>query len=92
MKKRWIKEKNENIEYEKKVFRKEMEDLIIMKDGIGVDIERKVFYGERFKENINGKDLVKGIIKKMKRKMKIGMMGGLKGVEEKEEKILKKKV
>ncbi len=58
MKQSWLNAHNANIAYENPVFRKALEDFLILPDGIGVDIASKVFYGERFPANLNGTDFV----------------------------------
>ncbi len=49
MKQSWLNAHNANIAYENPVFRKALEDFLILPDGIGVDIASKVFMANAFR-------------------------------------------
>ncbi len=80
MKQGWLNANNANIAHENPAYCKALEEFLILPDGIGVDIASKVAYGERFPANLNGTDFIPGLLRHMKRPLKIALLGGGPGV------------
>jgi beta-1,4-glucosyltransferase len=59
------------------------EEVVVVNDGVGVDIAALLFAGKRFKENLNGTDFSPYLLKDLKTPHKLFLLGGAAGVAEK---------
>lgn len=57
--------------------------IILVNDGIGLDIAAKLIHGERYLANLNGTDFVPYLLKSLQSPQKIFLYGGKPGVAEK---------
>jgi len=57
--------------------------LVLVNDGIGMDIAALLFHGRRFSENLNGTDFLPFFFQKAPRPLKVFMLGGAPDVLEK---------
>lgn len=56
--------------------------FLVLADGVGVDIASSVLHGEKFPENLNGTDLVPGLLRRIKRPLKVALIGARADVAE----------
>lgn len=66
---------NANIACVNDSFAAVLADFLILPDGIGVDIAARLLYGEKFPANLNGTDLVPGLLKAIKEPLTVGLLG-----------------
>lgn len=66
---------NANIACGNDSFAAALDDFLVLPDGIGVDIAAKLLYGEKFPANLNGTDLVPGLLKAIKEPLTVGLLG-----------------
>lgn len=59
------------------------DDVIIVNDGIGLDIAASIVHGRRYAANLNGTDFLPYLLKNSTEKRKIFLFGGKPGVAEK---------
>jgi beta-1,4-glucosyltransferase len=59
------------------------DDVIIVNDGIGMDIASLLQHGKRYQDNLNGTDFVPLMLKTLTQRHKIFLLGGKPGVAEK---------
>jgi beta-1,4-glucosyltransferase len=59
------------------------DDVIIVNDGIGMDIASLLQHGKRYRHNLNGTDFMPLLLKTLKQSHRIFMLGGKPGVAEK---------
>lgn len=59
------------------------EDVILVNDGIGLDIASKLLHGQRYQANLNGTDFLPYLFKNLSAPHKIFLLGGKPGVAEK---------
>jgi beta-1,4-glucosyltransferase len=59
------------------------DDVIIVNDGIGMDIASLLQHGKRYKDNLNGTDFMPLLLKTFTQSHKIFLLGGKPGVAEK---------
>jgi beta-1,4-glucosyltransferase len=59
------------------------EDVILVNDGIGLDIAAKLVHGQRYQANLNGTDFLPYLFKNLSQPRKIFLLGGKPGVAEK---------
>ncbi|SDP79386.1 beta-1,4-glucosyltransferase [Rhodoferax sp. OV413] len=59
------------------------EEVILVNDGIGLDIACKLVHGQRFRDNLNGTDFLPYLFKNLAAPYKIFLLGGKPGVAEK---------
>lgn len=64
------------------------EEVILVNDGIGLDIAAWLFHGRRYCENLNGTDFLPRLLKSLGVRRKIYLLGGMPGVAEKAAEIL----
>ncbi len=55
--------------------RAELQDFIVLNDGVGVDIARRVLYGARFPENLNGTDFTTEFLDRTAHDLRIFLLG-----------------
>nr|WP_315427317.1 WecB/TagA/CpsF family glycosyltransferase [uncultured Albidiferax sp.] len=65
-------------------------EVILVNDGIGMDIAAKIIHGHRYKENLNGTDFLPHLLKNLDVSRKIFLLGGKPGVAEKAAVIIEK--
>ena len=80
LKQGWLNAHIANIAYEDHAFKTKLENFLILPDGIGVDIASKVAYGTKFPANLNGTDFIPGLLKHIKRPLRVALLGGKPGV------------
>jgi exopolysaccharide biosynthesis WecB/TagA/CpsF family protein len=66
---------NANIAYEKPDFKKSLAHFLTLSDGVGVDIASLLLHGSMFPANLNGTDLVPGLLRKVNQPLKVGLIG-----------------
>jgi beta-1,4-glucosyltransferase len=59
------------------------EDVILVNDGIGLDIAARLMHGQRYQENLNGTDFLPHLLKNLRIRRKVYLLGGMPGVAEK---------
>jgi beta-1,4-glucosyltransferase len=59
------------------------EDVILVNDGIGLDIAALLMHGRRYQENLNGTDFLPHLLNSLTIRRKIYLLGGMPGVAEK---------
>ncbi len=59
------------------------DDVILVNDGIGLDIAALLMHGQRYRENLNGTDFLPHLLKSLQLRRKIYLLGGMPGVAEK---------
>lgn len=59
------------------------EEVILVNDGIGLDITALLMHGRRYQENLNGTDFLPHLLKRLQLRRKIYLLGGMPGVAEK---------
>lgn len=52
------------------------DSVIIVNDGVGMDIAARIFYGQRFKANLNGTDFTPYLFRESVRPLRIFLFGG----------------
>jgi exopolysaccharide biosynthesis WecB/TagA/CpsF family protein len=73
---------NSNIASDRADFRKAMGHFLTLADGVGVDLASKLLHGSMFPENLNGTDLVPGLLTRVKQPLKVGLIGARREVVE----------
>lgn len=58
-------------------------EVILVNDGIGLDIAALLMHGQRYQENLNGTDFLPLLLKSLQVRHKIYLLGGMPGVAEK---------
>jgi beta-1,4-glucosyltransferase len=58
------------------------EEVILVNDGIGLDIAALLMHGRRYEENLNGTDFLPHLLKSLRIRRKIYLLGGMPGVAE----------
>lgn len=58
------------------------DDVILVNDGIGLDIAALLMHGQRYQENLNGTDFLPHLLKSLQVRHKIYLLGGIPGVAE----------
>jgi len=71
-----------NVAYENECFSRALDDFIVLNDGIGVDIAKRIKYGSRFKENLNGTDFMPAFLGATKLDLRIYLIGSTDTVAE----------
>ncbi len=71
-----------NIAYNNPLYCKQLEEFIVLADGIGIDIASEALYGQKFPDNLNGTDFIPRLFDHIKKPMRIGLLGGERGVAE----------
>ena len=56
------------------------EDVIIVNDGIGMDIASLLQHGKRYKDNLNGTDFMPLLLRTFSRRHRLFLLGGKPGV------------
>lgn len=64
-------------------YRKALEEMVVLADGVGVDIGAKMLHGQTFKANLNGTDFVPLVITSARKPLKIGLYGARPGIANK---------
>jgi beta-1,4-glucosyltransferase len=59
------------------------DDVVLVNDGIGLDIAALMMHGRRYQENLNGTDFLPHLLKSLQVRCKIYLLGGMPGVAEK---------
>lgn len=62
--------------------------IILVNDGIGLDIAAKLIHGERYQANLNGTDFVPYLLKSLQSPQRVFLFGGKPGVAEKAARII----
>lgn len=57
-------------------------DVILVNDGVGLDIAALLMHGQRYQENLNGTDFSPRLLKSLSAPHKIYLLGGMPGVAE----------
>ncbi len=65
--------------------------VLIINDGIAMDIAARIVHGEKFKENLNGTDFCPAFLGALKSPHKIFLVGGRPGVAEQAAEVIRKK-
>lgn len=73
---------NANIALEKPDLKKALNHFLTLADGVGVDLASRVLHGHMFPENLNGTDLVPGLLKQVTMPLTIGLIGARREVAE----------
>ncbi len=73
---------NANIANDKPELKKAFGHFLTLADGVGVDMASKVLHGSMFPENLNGTDLVPGLLRNVSRPLKVGLVGARREVAE----------
>jgi exopolysaccharide biosynthesis WecB/TagA/CpsF family protein len=55
--------------------RQRLRDFLVLNDGVGLDIARRVLHGERFEENLNGTDFVTAFLDTTAHDLRIFLLG-----------------
>ena len=66
---------NDNTACVDPVFAHALDDFMILPDGVGVDIASKLLYGAPFPANLNGTDLVPGLLRAIDEPLTVGLLG-----------------
>ncbi len=59
------------------------DDVILVNDGIGLDIAALLMHGRRYQENLNGTDFLPHLLNRLAIRRKIYLLGGMPGVAQK---------
>lgn len=62
--------------------------IILVNDGIGLDIAAKLMHGERYQANLNGTDFVPYLLKSLHSPLRVFLYGGKPGVAEKAARVI----
>jgi alpha-1,3-mannosyltransferase len=62
--------------------RDELRKFIVLNDGIGADIASRVLFGSKFPENLNGTDFVPYFLSRLRRGVRIFLLGAKPGIAE----------
>jgi exopolysaccharide biosynthesis WecB/TagA/CpsF family protein len=73
---------NANIAEERPELKQAFDHFLVLADGIGVDLASLVLHGAMFPENLNGTDLVPGLLKRCKGNLKVALVGARRDVAE----------
>ncbi|MBS0240185.1 MAG: WecB/TagA/CpsF family glycosyltransferase [Proteobacteria bacterium] len=55
--------------------RRQLNGMLILNDGVGVDIASQILYGERFPENLNGTDFTPELLKRLPKRTPVFLYG-----------------
>jgi len=55
--------------------RRQLDGMLILNDGVGVDIASQILYGERFPENLNGTDFTPELLKRLPKRTPVFLYG-----------------
>lgn len=66
---------NANIAGKRPELKQAFDHFLTFADGVGVDLASWALHGSMFPENLNGTDLVPGLLRKIKRPLKVGLIG-----------------
>lgn len=69
-----------NIAFESEVYRRSMEDFVVLPDGIGIDMASRILYGSPFCENLNGTDFVPFLLSQTRRPLRVALLGAEPGI------------
>ncbi|EAU43219.1 putative N-acetyl-mannosamine transferase [Fulvimarina pelagi HTCC2506] len=72
-----------NVARRDKVYRRALEQCVVLPDGLGIDLGAQLLHGRMFVENLNGTDFVPRFFKRAMMPLKVGLVGGVPGVAEK---------
>ncbi len=75
LKQGWLNANNANIAHTDSAYRAALDDFLILPDGICGDIASKVAHGSKFPANLNGTDFIPGLLRHMKRPLKVALLG-----------------
>jgi exopolysaccharide biosynthesis WecB/TagA/CpsF family protein len=56
--------------------------FLVLADGVGVDIASMALHGAKFPANLNGTDLVPGLLRRFKRPLKVALIGARRDIAE----------
>jgi exopolysaccharide biosynthesis WecB/TagA/CpsF family protein len=73
---------NANIAMDRPELKKAFGHFLTLADGVGVDMASRVLHGKMFPENLNGTDLVPGLLQKVSRPLRVGLIGARRDVAE----------
>lgn len=62
--------------------RAQLEDFLVLADGIGVDIGSRLLHGASFPANLNGTDFIPALLAAQNRSLRVTLLGGQPGVAE----------
>jgi exopolysaccharide biosynthesis WecB/TagA/CpsF family protein len=66
---------NANIAMDRPELKRAFGHFLTLADGVGVDLASRLLHGAMFPENLNGTDLVPGLLKNVSRPLKVGLIG-----------------
>lgn len=69
-------------------FAEALKGMLVLNDGIGVDVAARVLAGQRFPENLNGTDFIPAFLRQTRHTHRIFLLGGRPGVAERARKTL----
>lgn len=70
------------------VFVRALDSALVLNDGVGVDIARKLLYGAPFPANLHGTDLTSDVLANAPRSLRIFLLGSPPGVADRAGKVL----
>ena len=73
------------------LLRRQLDGMLVLNDGLGVDIALRVLYGERFPENLNGTDLTPELLKRLPKQTPVFLYGSRPAVVSRAAEILHQK-
>jgi exopolysaccharide biosynthesis WecB/TagA/CpsF family protein len=73
---------NANIASDRPELKKALGHFLTLADGIGVDLASRLLHGSMFPENLNGTDLVPGLLKQVTKPLNVGLIGARREVAE----------
>jgi exopolysaccharide biosynthesis WecB/TagA/CpsF family protein len=73
---------NANIAADRPELKRAFGHFLTLADGVGVDLASQFLHGSMFPENLNGTDLVPGLLKAVTRPLKVGLIGARRDVAE----------
>ncbi len=63
-------------------FREALRDMLVLPDGIGVDLGARILHGAPFPANLNGTDFIPAVITTARTPLRIGLFGAAAGIAE----------
>jgi exopolysaccharide biosynthesis WecB/TagA/CpsF family protein len=73
---------NANIASDNPDLKRAFGHFLTLADGVGVDLASRLLHGSMFPENLNGTDLVPGLLKQVTMPLKVGLIGARRSVAE----------
>jgi beta-1,4-glucosyltransferase len=71
--------------------RRQLDGMLILNDGLGVDIASRILYGKRFPENLNGTDFTPELLKRLPKRTPVFLYGARPEVVSRAAEILRQK-